>query len=86
MKHAGPEALDALEDLIAEIRKLGALTEKGRGVFYRGSRAALHFHEDPAGLFADFRGDAKAPDFERFRVSAGAERAAFLKRVRAGLA
>lgn len=86
MKHAGPLALDALDGLIAEIRALGALKEKGRGVFYRGARAALHFHEDPDGLFADFRSDAAAPDFDRYPVSTKDEQAAFLKRVRAGLA
>lgn len=86
MKHAGPQALDTLDGLLAELRALGGLKEKGRGVFYRGSRATLHFHEDPQGLFADFRGEPGAADFERFRVSTRPERAAFLKRVRAAVA
>ncbi|MCC6919575.1 MAG: hypothetical protein IT548_10250 [Alphaproteobacteria bacterium] len=85
MKHAGPVALDALEGLLAELRALGVFKEKGRGVFYRGGRAALHFHEDPAGLFADVRtGDAA--DFERFAVTSNQDRRAFLKRLKAGLA
>lgn len=53
MKHAGSEALDRLEGLLAQIRALGALKEVKRGVFYRKSKAFLHFHEDPTGLFAD---------------------------------
>ena len=74
MKHAGPEALDRLEPLIARIRALPGLVEKTRGAFYRKSRAFLHFHEDPKGLFADIR--IEGDDFERIDVtgSDGAER------------
>jgi hypothetical protein len=43
------------------------LREKSRGIFYRGSRAFLHFHEDPAGLFADIR-CADGRDFDRVQV------------------
>ena len=66
MKHAGPAALDALEDLLAAIRARDGLTEKARGVFYRKGKAWLHFHEDPAGLFADLRA---ATVWVRFPVS-----------------
>jgi len=59
MKHAGPAALDQREPLLALLRDLPELREKSRGTFYRGSRAFLHFHEDPAGLFADVRIDAE---------------------------
>ena len=55
MKHAGPGALDQLEPLLAQLRGLGGMVEKKRGVFYRKSQAFLHFHEDPKGLFADLR-------------------------------
>lgn len=55
MRHARAAALDRLEPLLAELRRVDGLTEKSRGVFYRGSRTWLHFHEDPAGLFADVR-------------------------------
>lgn len=74
MKHAGPQALDRLEPLIARIRELPGLAEKARGVFYRKSRAFLHFHEDPKGLFADIR--LEGDDFERIDVTGadGAER------------
>jgi hypothetical protein len=83
MRHAGSAALDELEPLLAAVRKESALKEKKRGAFYRASRAFLHFHEDPAGLFADMRG---ADDFDRFRVSSAAERRAFLAELRRRLA
>jgi hypothetical protein len=73
MKHAGPQALERLEPLIARIRLLPGLVEKSRGAFYRKSRAFLHFHEDPpshedlAGLFADIR--VEGDDFERIDVT-----------------
>ena len=79
MKHAGPDALDILEPLLAEIRAVPGLVEKSRGVFYRRSKAFLHFHEDPTGLHADIRtGD----DFERRRIETAAERDALLAAVR----
>lgn len=68
MKHAGDLALDQLEALLAELRALPGLTEKKRGTFYRKSRAFLHFHEDPKGLFADVRGIDRR-DFERIDVT-----------------
>lgn len=83
MRHAGSAALDQVEKLLAALRRLDGLKEKGRGVFYRGGRAFLHFHEDPDGLFADVR---FAAGFERSRVSTASERAAFLRKVKAGLA
>lgn len=55
MKHATPATLDAIEPLLAGIRKFPALTERKRGIFYKKSIAYLHFHEDPAGLFADLK-------------------------------
>jgi hypothetical protein len=83
MKHAGPAALDQLDDLLARIRKHTDLREKSRGCFYRKSSAFLHFHEDPKGMFADLK---VAGEFERFRVSTRAERAAFLRTLAAELA
>jgi hypothetical protein len=67
MRHARDEALDRIEPLLARIRRIEALREKSRGIFYRGSRAFLHFHEDPAGLFADIR-CADGRDFDRVQV------------------
>ncbi|WP_340644409.1 hypothetical protein [Phenylobacterium sp.] len=72
MKHAGDIALDQLEPLLARVRALPGLTEKKRGVFYRKSRAFLHFHEDPKGLFGDVRA-ADDRDFDRFDVTTSGE-------------
>ena len=80
MKHATSGALDELEDLLDDLRGVDGLTEKSRGTFYRGSRAFLHFHEDPSGLYADARLDGV--EFERMRVSTQAERKRLLSRVR----
>ena len=77
MKHAGADALDRLEPLLARLRRLAGLKERSRGTFYRGARAFLHFHEDPDGLFADLRA-ADGVDFDRFRVDSPAEQDAFL--------
>jgi hypothetical protein len=70
MRHAGPATLDKLEPLLARLRAIGGLKEKSRGVFYRRAKAFLHFHEDPAGLFADIR-TADGTDFERLQVDGG---------------
>lgn len=66
MKHAGPDALATLEGFLSELRKREPLQEKRPGVFYVKSRAFLHFHEDPRGLFADVK---FADDFSRFPVN-----------------
>ncbi len=73
MRHAGPASLAGLTDVLERIRVLPGLTERSPGVFHRRSRAFLHFHEDPTGLFADVR---PGPDdgFVRLRVSDPAER------------
>jgi len=77
VKHAGPQALDQLEPILGEIRKLEGLTEKKRGTFYHGGNAMLHFHEDPAGFFADLKIDG---EFVRLAVNTKREEAAFLRR------
>ena len=84
MKLAGPAALDALEPLLAQVRALPGLTEKSRGTFYARSRAFLHFHEDPAGLFADIR-DPAGLEFEGIDVTGEAGRQAVLAAARARL-
>jgi hypothetical protein len=80
MRHAGAEALDELEPFLERLRALPGLVEKTRGVFYRRSRAFLHFHEDPSGLHADVR---LGTDFHRFRVETAEERDALIRRIRA---
>ncbi len=80
MKHATRVALDALEELLRELRAVEGLTERKRGVFYRGSSAFLHFHEDPAGFFADAK---VTPSWVRFDATTAAQRRALLRHVRA---
>ena len=79
MRHVTAAGLDELDDVLSELRGVDGLTEKSRGVFYRGSRAFLHFHEDPSDLYADVRLGA---DFERMRVTTKAERKRLLSVVR----
>ena len=67
MKHATAAALDELAPLLETLRVMPGLKERSRGVFYRRSKAFLHFHEDPAGLFADVRNDSG--DFDRMAVN-----------------
>ena len=66
MKHATAETLAQLTELLDRIRAVPGLVEKRPGVFYRKGRAFLHFHEDPAGLFADVR-----PGEEWIRLAVG---------------
>ena len=75
VRHARADALDLLEPLLAQLRNL-PLNERSRGVFYRGSKAFLHFHDDPAGLFADVRLDGV--DFVRMDVSSPAQQSGLL--------
>lgn len=84
MKHAGEAALDDLEPLLAKLRALPRLKEKKRGTFYVGSKAFLHFHEDPEGPFADLK-MALDGDFERFRVRTALERARLVRFARRAL-
>jgi len=82
MRHARSHDLEALEPLLVRLRLLEVLHEKSRGVFYRGSRAFLHFHEDAGDLFADVRfGD----DFERMRVTTPDEQTHLIEMVSATL-
>jgi len=79
MKHADEFSLNQLEALLQELRTLPGIKERSRGVFYRRSKSFLHFHDDPAGLFADVRiGD----EFQRFKVSYPIEKEALLESVR----
>jgi hypothetical protein len=85
VRHARAEDLDALEPLLAELRILPGLTERSRGVFYRRSSAYLHFHQDPAGLFADVR-PTGAEEFARHPVTSDRQRARLLEIVRRDVA
>lgn len=79
MKHAGPDALDQLTDILLRLREVAVLKERSPGVFYHSGKAFLHFHEDPTGLYADVR---RANIFERFAVNTAPERKELVRVVR----
>ena len=66
MRHATGATLDGLSELLDRIRNRKGLSEKKLGVFYKKSKAFLHFHEDRAGLFADLNA---GKDFDRYPVN-----------------
>jgi hypothetical protein len=84
VRHARDADLDRIEPLLEALRSVDGLTEKSRGVFYRRSRACLHFHADDDDTYADvrFEGD----DFERTRATTKAEQRALVTAVRRALA
>jgi len=83
MKHAGPAALDSIEDVLAAVRRHVQLRERSRGSFYVKSSAFLHFHEDPEGMFADLK---EGGDFVRYRINTAAEKRRLLVSVARALA
>jgi hypothetical protein len=80
MKHARPQTLEAIEPLLEKLRTIPGLVERKRGISYRGATAFLHFHEDPAGMFADLR---SGDDFERYAVNTQPEIARLLDAAKA---
>jgi hypothetical protein len=81
VKHATPETLQSIVSLLDEIRA-SELRERSFGTFYRKSSAFLHFHEDPAGLFADVKSDGA---WQRLRVNSRAEQSRLRRLVAAEL-
>ena len=79
MKHAGPETIKRLADLLTQLRQRALLKEKTPGTFYVKSKAFLHFHDDPAGIFADVKLDME--DYSRYRINTAAEQAALLAKI-----
>jgi hypothetical protein len=83
VRHPRPAALDSIEPVLEELRRIDGLTERRRGVFYRRTNPFLHFHEDPTGMYADLK---LGPTFERQQATDPDEQAARLARVRRALA
>jgi len=81
VKHAGPAALAQLEPLLADVRRMPAVVERSPGTFSVRSRAFLHFHEDPEGLFADLR--LEGDDFVRYPVTTREEQQALVRMIAA---
>lgn len=78
MRHAGAGTLARIAPLLEELRARSALRERRPGVFELKSRAFLHFHDDPSGIFADVR---LADDFVRLPVTTRAEQSELLDRI-----
>jgi hypothetical protein len=79
VKHAGAATLAQIGDLLSEVRKLPQLREKSPGSFYFKSNGYLHFHEDPAGTFADVKLDLE--EFTRMRATTAKEQKALLAKI-----
>lgn len=82
MKHADAATLARLGRLLAALRADKRLQERRPGVFYAKSKALLHFHEDPAGIFADLKRDG---DWARFAVNTAADEKRLLASLADGL-
>lgn len=80
MKHAEPESLTTLQPILRDLRGLDAMTERTPGSFYLKSKAFLHFHEDPDGMFADVKKDLLT--FTRYRVTTRADQKSLLALVK----
>lgn len=83
MKHASGEALDQIETLLLAIRTIPGIKERQRGVFYRKSKAFIHFHEDKAEIYADAR--LQGDDFTRYCVTSPAQQTTFVEAVKLAL-
>ena len=70
MRHARADTLQQLGPVLQRLRELEGIRERSLGVFYTKSKAFLHFHEDPAGTFADIR---RGPDWVRLPVMTQAD-------------
>lgn len=80
MKHATQPTLSAIEPLLARIREIDGIKEKKLGVFYRKSKAFLHFHEHGDLVFADVR--LSGADFDRLPCNSKSERQALVAAIK----
>ncbi len=53
MRHARPEQLKGVSDLLNSVRKIDGIRERNYGHFYFKGRGILHFHEDSGKIYAD---------------------------------
>jgi hypothetical protein len=83
MKHAGQKTLDLLEPLLERVRNFPQLKEKSRGVFYKKSKAHLHFHEDVLGIFADLQVNG---DWQRLLLASSKDHEKLLTMIKKSIA
>jgi len=84
MLHATENTLAKYEALVASLRAIDGMNERRPGIFYRKSKAFLHFHEDPTGLYADLRMYVN-DEFVRMRVTSRVEQSALITLVTSAL-
>jgi len=75
MKHATPETIQSISSFLSKIGELPGLKERKPGIYYRKSKAFLHFHEEGGLIFADVR--LSGNDFDRVPCTTKKEQAAF---------
>jgi hypothetical protein len=78
MRHAGASTFVRISRLLEELRRRAVLRERRPGCFEFRSRAFLHFHDDPSGIYADVR---LADEFVRLPVTSASQQADLLDRI-----
>src|SRR5437588_7215014 len=84
MRHPRDGELDRMAPLLEQLRTIDGLVERKTGVFYRRSKAFLHFHVDGDDFYADVRLDGGT--FDRMRVTTRSEQRALVATVRRAVA
>lgn len=77
MKHATSETLESIDPLLRKLRSRPHLIERTPGGFYLKSKAFLHFHHDPSGIYADVKLDPAG--FSRMRCTSREEQRELLQ-------
>jgi hypothetical protein len=80
VRHPRDGELVPLAPVLEQLRAVDGLVERKPGVFYRRSKAFLHFHVDGDDFYADARLDGAT--FERMKVTTKAEQRALVAAVR----
>jgi hypothetical protein len=76
MKHATADLLACIDPLLQQLRRRKRLVERTPGAFHFKSKAFLHFHRDPSGVYADVKRDLLS--FTRLRCTSLEEQSALL--------
>ncbi len=79
MKHATHDSLATLDPLLQKLRSRDRLVERSPGAFYFKSKAFLHFHHAPSGIYADVKQDSTG--FTRMRCTSRQEQTELLRLV-----
>lgn len=83
MRHATVHDLEAIEALLAQLRSVAGMVERGPGRFYSRGAAFLHFHEDRGALLADVK---ESGEWVRYPVATARDRTKLLTAARKALA